>query len=306
MADSVFSGSHRVRGIYPHPIAEEEDPVEEEDNDDASEDDESYSAAGSTSSSRRPSKEALDVWNDTLDLSKEPIRSTFGPKVAGLMKRWGGDTADSFRAPRMDPSLLHVFSKAKQANKSLVESSTAVAASSGAAAHAITSAMETVECWIAEIEKVAPTQEGGWKEFFQNMAASLKNDAAVPLNDALKLQAASYGKAVAAVRNGVVAAAEAPVKEVLKITPPSNGFFFGDPAERLNSSMGYALMSAQLQQASSSSSRGGRGGAASSLGRKSAAKSAASAKKSAPSSSSPASSSSSRPFARGRGGKGKK
>ena len=210
-----------------------------------------------------------------------------------------------FAPPRQDPCLLPAFVKAKKSNKSLVDSSLAVTASCGAAAHAICAATETVEHVVAEMEKAGASQEGGWKDFFLNTASALKQDALLPLNDAMRLQAASYGRSVAAVRNGVIAAAEAPVKEVLGVLPPKDGFFFGDPVERVSSSMGYALMSAQLHQASSS--RGGRGGTAPSFSRKSAAKAtAASAAKKTSTPAAAASSSSTRPFSKRGGGKGRK
>ena len=231
-----------------------------------------------------------------------PVKANFGPPILKQTRRWGGDGAGSFRAPQQDPCLLAAFETAKSSNKSLVDASSAVAASSGAAAHAILSASETIENCIAEFEKIAPTQEGGWKDFFLNAAASLKEDVLSPLNDAVKLQAASYGRSIAVVRNGVIAAAEKPVKAVLKAVPPSDGFFFGDPADRLTSTMGYALMSAQLTQAS----RGRRGSAPSTYNRASSSRAtttpASATKKSTPASSS----SSTRPFPRGRGGKGKK
>ena len=271
-------------------------------------DEEDHPTSGSSSSSRIPSKDAVDKWNDVLNLGRIPVKPTFGPSAVKATKRWGGASSGPFRAPQQDPCLLQAFEKAKTANKSLVDSSAAIASSSGAAAHAIITATETLESCIAEFEKIQSSQVGGWKDFFLNVVSCLKTDALAPLDDALTLQASSYGRSIATVRNGVIAAADAPAKAVLKVVPPTEEFFFGDPAERLTSTMGYALMSAQLRQASSSSSsRGKRGGSSSSssLSRAAAARAAITAsasKKSVPSSSS----SSSHPFPRGRGGKGKK
>ena len=263
---SLFSDSSRVRGDSPSVDDNDASVVDDDDDGDenASEEEEVQTGGGSASSSRQPSNDAVAKWTNVLDLSKEPVKTMFGPNATKLAKRWGGgDAAAPFRAPRPDPCLLQAFGKAKQANKSLVESSSSIASSSGAAAHAILSASETIESCIAEFQRIASTQEGDWKTFFNEAATCLKDKALAPLSDAVTLQASAFGRSIATVRNGVVAAAEAPVKEVLKSVPPSGGFFFGDPADRLTSTMNYALISAQLQQASSAS-RGKRGGSSAS------------------------------------------
>ena len=139
------------------------------------------------SSSRQPSKDAISKWNNVLNFAKMPVKSTFGPGSSRLTKRWGGgdDASASFRAPTPDPCLLQAFDKAKTANKSLVDSASAIASSSGAAAHAILSASETLENCIAEFQRIAASQEEGWKDFFLNSAEVLKLNALAPLNDGL-------------------------------------------------------------------------------------------------------------------------
>lgn len=298
LAVSVFSDSSQAGGFPP---VNESASIDGEEEEEASDEDEDQ-PNGSVSSSRQPSKDAISKWNNVLNFAKMPVKSTFGPGSSRLTKRWGGgdDASASFRAPTPDPCLLQAFDKAKTANKSLVDSASAIASSSGAAAHAILSASETLESCIAEFQRIAASQEEGWKDFFLNSAEALKLNALAPLNDALSLQASAYGRAVGVVRSGVVAAAETPVKPVLKAVPPSGGFYFGDPAERVMSAMNYALVASQLRP----SSRGGRGSApSSSFGRSASSRATATTSASKKSSPAASSSTSSRPFPRGKGGK---
>ena len=273
-----------------------------ESNDEATEHEDDPAEDAGPASVRIASPEVETSWIDVLDLARDPVKPSFGPKTHRLTKRWGGASAASaFRALRPDPCLHQAFDDAKKSNKTLVESSSVFASASGASAHAILAASEKLEKFIGEISSVVCADEQ-WMNYFAQAASSLKMDVLFPLKDAVSLQASIYGKAVSTVRTGVVAAAAAPVKSALKDIPPSGGFFFGDPAERLSANMQYAYMAKQLAS-SSSSSRGGRGGSSASFRPPPSKSSSSSSKSSSTPSASSSSSAKNRPFRGGKGGK---
>ena len=302
MAGSISEPS-RIGGVVPAAasLVSHEDP--EDPADDATDlEDEPVDTSGPPSQVRVPLPGVEDHWTGILDLSKDPVKLPFGPSnVRSLTKRWGGSTASSaFRALRPDPCLHGAFDKAKVTNKSLVESAASLASAAGAAAHAVLSAASHIEKFVDVLGRVQVDNEE-WAQFFASSASDLKKDVVSPLMDAAALQASVYGKAVSSVHSGVIAAAETPVKSALKDIPPSGGFYFGDPAERLTANMSYAVMAAQLAS-TSSSSRGKRGGAASSFSRRPPS-SITAAKSTVAASSASTAKSSVLPFRGGKGGR---
>ena len=221
----------------------------------ASGDDEDSAAvyAGSSSSAPiKPSTEAESHWLSVLDFEKESVKSSFGPNISKATRRWGGDVKTSaFRALRQDPCLHACFDKAKGSNKSLIDSSLSTSSAAGASAHAIITAQGIVKDWVDFLESYSKQHESKkdkvWEDFYNDRAKVLKEWALKPLDDALRLQAGIYGKAVSTIRNGVLAAADSAIKSVLKDSPPSEGFFFGNPSDELHSQVQLEFMTKQLK-----------------------------------------------------------
>ena len=66
-------------------------------------------------------------------------------------------------------------------------------------------------------------------------------DILFPLCDSTHCLAGSVGRAIAAIRAGVLKHADAAVQPVLRSSPPSAGFFFGDPSSQVWSSLNFAI-----------------------------------------------------------------
>ena len=85
-----------------------------------------------------------------------------------------------------------------------------------------------------------------WRRFFDDSVADIQSGILSPLQDATKILASGYGRGVAAVRGGVIAAAAPSIQSFLKTFPSADHYFFGNPTQQLTASMNYAVMAASL------------------------------------------------------------
>ena len=289
--------------------------VVEEDEDDDDEDATVDAASSDVAAAKThcPSSVAKAKWASLLDFqTKSTSKKSYGPAISKTLKFWNDNNeAVGFRAPKEDPCVRFAFDNAKVKNKSVFDLSSASASVAGALANAIFRALEEVECFVDFFKKKASDGEPlSWTpEECAEAAAVVTKFIKTPLEDAGRMQAHAFGKAISAVRNAVVSSADSRLKSALKDFPPSDEFFFGNPHEQLHQYISIEMDLARAKPSASSSSVRGRGFLAS---RRAAPSSAASSFKSTDASKSPASSSASaapwkRPASKGfRGAKGGK
>ena len=78
--------------------------------------------------------------------------------------------------------------------------------------------------------------------------SAISSDALLPLRDALRCLAHVFGRATSAIRAGVVRHADPSIQSVLRSSPPSSDFFFGNPATQVSSSLRMAFLSSLIQR----------------------------------------------------------
>ena len=189
------------------------------------------------------SGEVVAAWS-----SSSPATST-PSSAARLLRRWGGDPASSpFAPPRQDPCLHAAFEAFQRASKPVSEMASAMSSTSGAAAHAVLLAAAKLDALKDFLSAALPpgADDEYWRRFFEECSSDISGGILPPLQDAVKILQSGYGRGVAAVRSGVIAAAAPSIQSFLKTSPPSDGFFFGNPTQQLTASMNYAVMAASL------------------------------------------------------------
>ena len=215
----------------------------------------------SPSSLRRPSDDIRAKWTGLVNFpvpgAPFSTKQQFGPAVSNIIRRWGDpNSASDFSALRRDDCLHAAFEAFSKSKKDLYESSFFASSCAGASAHAVLHATAWIEEFLAFLQG-SYAEDSSWQSWVSTASASLKAHVFSPLSDASKCMASLYGRSASKVRNGVVESAETAVKSFLKTVPPSNGYYFGNPTEQLNSAMNYAVMSASLSTKPSSFARRG-------------------------------------------------
>ena len=174
--------------------------------------------------------------------------ASVAPRSLRLVRKWGGDPASSsFAPPCPDPSLHAAFESFHRSSKPIPDLASSSTASSGAAAHAVLRAIAKIDA-LKETLRAAlpPGADADWRRFFDESVAQIQNDVLPPLHDASKILASGYGRGVAAIRNGVIAAAAPSIQSFLKTFPLADHYFFGNPTQQLTASMNYPVMVASL------------------------------------------------------------
>ena len=174
--------------------------------------------------------------------------ASVAPRSSRLVRKWGGDPASSsFAPPRPDPCLHAAFESFHRSSKPIADLASSSTASSGAAAHAVLRAIAKIDALKETLgAALPPGADADWRRFFDESVAEIQNDILPPLHDASKILASGYGRGVAAVRNGVIAAAAPSIQSFLKTFPSADHYFFGNPTQQLTASMNYAVMAASL------------------------------------------------------------
>ena len=104
--------------------------------------------------------------------------------------------------------------------------------------------------FIEEFVRKLPTvlEETFWSQFRSEVEHAFNADVIFPLRDSTHCMASSVGKAITAIRTGVVKSAGEAIQLVLRSSPPAGGFFFGDPSSQVHSSLNFALMSSLVSR----------------------------------------------------------
>ena len=126
-------------------------------------------------------------------------------------------------------------------------------AASCAAAHAVSHAAAFMGEFVHNLSSVLPVP--AWASFCQDAEKAVASDALLPLRYASCSLTHIFGRAASTIRSGVVCHANSAIQLVLRSTP-SSGFFFGDPAAQVLSSLNLAVMSLLVQWQRAPSSRG--------------------------------------------------
>ena len=257
------SGSHGISEVASITGGGDDDYDDDEENEDGasvsidSGTAEAEEGSDSSSSLRRPSDEIRAKWTGLVNFpipgAPFSTKQQFGPAVSNIIRRWGDpNSASEFAALRRDDCLHAAFEAFSKSKKDLYESSFFASSCAGAAAHAVFHATAWIEEFLAFLQ-ASYAEDSSWQSWVATASASLKTHVFSPLSDASRCMASLYGRSASKVRNGVVESAESAVKSFLKTVPPSNGYYFGNPTEQLNSAMNYAVMSASLATKPSSS-----------------------------------------------------
>ena len=184
-----------------------------------------------------PSKNATKTWLTLLDYAKAPYsKQPFGPKSVKALRFWSNekDAAD-FRLPREDPCIRFAFNNAKKANDALFKFSKSTANFAGATANALFSSSEGIVGIGSKIDAFERLLEP--EDPLLNKLDELRDDLKnikKPIDDAVRISASVFGGAVSAIRNAVAPHA-GNVADMLKETPPADGFFFGNRDQEIDS-----------------------------------------------------------------------
>ena len=68
-----------------------------------------------------------------------------------------------------------------------------------------------------------------WAQLCADVEHDFNTDVIFPLRDSTHCMAGAVGKAITAIRSGVIKNPGEAVQLVLRTSPPADGFFFGDP-----------------------------------------------------------------------------
>ena len=231
-----------------------------EDGDDAVDgkaDGEEEEDSSASHSSWTPPSDLADIWESLVGIAPSDSweeSKRLGPTISAISLRWS--TLDSrFRPLRKDPCLHAQFEKLSKENKSFMDFAFSSMAASTAAAHAVSHAAAYMEEFVRNLSSVLP--DPVWASFCENAEKAVTADAILPLRDASRGLAHNFGRAVSFVRSGVIRHSDAAIQPVLRSSPPSSGFFFGDPAAQVSSSLNLAVMSSLIQRQRAPASRGG-------------------------------------------------
>ena len=217
--------------------------------DDAADD----AAAHAGSSSSSSSIEFEEKFAAMLGLSADDVPAVYGPRAHRATKRWAGPSTSSvFRPLRRDPCLLSQFERFVSSDKAFFDLASVTMAKSGAASHALLSASSYIERFLDGLRHVLSTPE--WPATCDHVDAAMNEHVLAPLRDATSSLADAFGRALSGVRAGVLKSAASSVVPVLRSSPPSGGFFFGNPTALVTSSMNLSALDAIIRRPSSPSS----------------------------------------------------
>ena len=169
-----------------------------------------------------------DAWEESKRL---------GPSTVSVVRRWTA-AASKFHPIRR----LHApFDKFAKENKPLYDFVFASLGLSLAAAHASSHAAAFIEEFVRKLSTIL---EGPfWSQFCADVKHAFNADVIFPLRNSTHCMAGSVGKAITAIRSGVIKNVGEAVQPVLRSSPPADGFFFGDPSSQVRNSLNFAMMS---------------------------------------------------------------
>ena len=179
-----------------------------------------------------------------------------GPNIKSLLKFWAAP-ASGFGAPQRDTCLHPAYDKLTKECKAFVDHAFACVAASSAAAHAVSHASAYMLRFVKNLPGLFEDDDHpGWSSFCTKAETAVTAHAISPLQDASKFLAHMVGRGVSTIRAGTIRNAAAAVQPVLRSSPLTADFFFGDPAVQVSSSVNLAVMSSLLGKKSSDSARG--------------------------------------------------
>ena len=225
-------------------------------------DEDSVSSASPLSSWLPPSNMA-DSWRSLVGLSSPSVwreSTRLGPSVSGLVRRWCSPDS-GFRPLRRDPCLHAAFEELLTESTALLEFAFLSMTASSAAAHALSHTSAFIGAFVRRLASFSPNP--AWASFCEEAESAISNDALLPLRDASRCLAHVFGLATSAIRAGVIRHADSSIQPILRTSPPSSEFFFGDPAAQVLSSLRLALLSSLIQRQHAPASRGSASAASS-------------------------------------------
>ena len=237
-------------------VEDDDDGVK--DDDDASVVAEEGDSSASPPSSWSPPPDMADIWKSLVGLpssssGKWEPSTRLGPSTSGVIRRWGSSDS-GFSSLSRDPCLHTTFDKYLKESKALLDLAFSSMASSSAAAHALSHASAYVDEFVRRLATVSA--EPGWASFCAEAEKAISDNALLPLRDASRCLAGIYGRSTSTIRAGVIRHADPSIQSVLRSSPPSSEFFFGDPAAQVSSSMNLAVISTLIQSQRAPASRG--------------------------------------------------
>ena len=210
----------------------------------------------SSSSSWSPPSDLANAWESLVGISSTDSweeSKSLGPSISALTRRWSAPES-GFRPLRRDLCLHAQFEKLAKESKLLMDFALSSMAASSAAAHAVLHAAAFVGEFVRNLSSVSP--DPAWASFCEDAVKAVTLDALHPLRDASLGLAHVFGRAASSIWSGVICHANSAIQPVLRSSPPSSGFFFGDPAAQVTSSNNLAVMSSLVQRQCTPASRG--------------------------------------------------
>ena len=167
---------------------------------------------------------SLDTWGESYCLRLS---------TTSVVRHWTAPDS-GFRLFRRDPSLHVPFEKFAK-DKPFYDFGLSTMGSSFAAAHSSMHAAAFIEEFLQRLPTVL---EGPfWAKWCVDVAHAFQADVLLPLRDSARCSSGSVGSSVMAVKTMVVKSAEVAIQPVLRTSPPSAGYFFGDPATQVSTSL---------------------------------------------------------------------
>ena len=177
----------------------------------------------------------------------------FGPSIKRPLRKWADiEAATDFAALRGEDCLHGAFEAMRKKNEHLLKLANFATNASGAAAHATLSASTAIDGVFAEL-KDAFAHDENWTNWLAQTTEKVKSSVLSPLQDAASCCAATYSFASWEVRQAVIKEADKSIQSILRSKPPSDGFYFGDPAASIHAQMSYAFMSSAVNTKTASS-----------------------------------------------------
>lgn len=208
-----------------------------------------------------PSDKAISAWNGLLAFKKKATSAkakAFGPPIAKALKYWGNEEdAPNFRLPEDDECLMSFFGDARKKDKLVFEAASTAASTAGASANALLAANEKTSDIIENLQSVILPfldDESQEHDAIVGIINDLQDSVKKPIEDAVRIQANVFGKAVTEVRKSVIAQANDSLQGLLKRFPPKENRFFGNPSEILHQDISVNLGIAAMRKATASSS----------------------------------------------------
>ena len=251
-----LTGTPRISSFI-SPASEAGDGAVDEDDDGVyAAEDEEEAPDSSSPSSWSPPPDLADLWHALVGLASPETweeSRRLGPAVNNLLRRWSASDS-GFRPFRRDPCLHAAFEKLSKESKSFLDFTFSAMQASCASAHAVSHASAYIDEFVRSLSAILPEER--WTAFCADAERAINIDVLTPLHDASRGLAHIFGRSVSTVRAGVVRHADSAVQPVLKSSPPSSGFFFGDPSAQVTSSLNLAVMSSLVSRQRPSSTRG--------------------------------------------------